>query len=981
MRKALGEWIKARNASKVEELTEQLGDYSGVVRHITQEGEYGRAFLKAVEYEKSNITLEEDVNSQQMAYELIRLRKKGEKADVSDSEALMFVSDRSIRATLLRETGKLEEAADEFFYAGCHLQAYRILEAKALFDKGYQRAKNDDKIKAMFLLYHVTSLIVKSKWKKTKEIDKKIKELQKSPFRYFQARAQILLGIIDRNPNALREAIASFKCFECLPGEILAYSSLKYLEDKTDPVDEDLYYSKEAHKIAESLSNAQQYEEVLRVHDIKHQGDIMFISPFLLEQNICSSLKDSMPTSNIDEDGMFLLEKEDVDSILHIYYSALGISFIKQSTYFTKDLPVNIMTSEFHAYLKSNQCKKVYSNNMDSYFKNMKALIEYCSLTGESSEVLDKETLFRLFSPHTAFHLHATKRNFNFLKSRFVNEYFTKMAMQYLTDSESTLEVYLNAFRLLTIFIGTFVADKELSKVMNSQAKYSFIHHDGNRIHIFKGWLITCHRIQRRDVTGAVWSVYNFFLRRIADPKNNCKQAISIGSINYIIAVFSTALFSMLAAAYRNQFLLPRAYNMLINNFDIFSSYSISSACVNCVYHLPFNAKTVWKQLNIFLSFLLGEDGSHYNVLYTALTTDSCIQNNSALFCLIQCLILAGNLYNYAHSEEEKENIHAKLVSIHKILRACRSEIQVDFITETIARLSSAKDIKDIFLLVSEILPGSELVSPSILFNWTNYYSSIEFRLIYKVYYPSARLKSLVVIQSDNDTNEYQSKETNDVTVDNNVPVSPDIEITDLLLNDEQETLQEDQQQATINSEIEEITSDGICLICGKNLSQEMSEPHNVDEKPINYKSHFESPDHKKQAAYKDEYSDWKTKIEKACHACRDAKLEMESTGNTLVKLTDLKIKLDTLNTNVEDVNRDMMKLCDWQNGIERLKECYTKLEEIKKEIERLKEDCERRRRKVVEMDDEEEVDILPVKETFKLKKKTKKRRKHTQTH
>ncbi len=916
-----------------------------------------------------------------MLYEYIR-KKEGTKVDVS--EALKSVSNRSIKATLLRETGRLEEAADELSKDGYYDQAYRILEANALFEKGYHIAKDENDAKAMFLLYHVTSLIVKSEWKKTNEIEQKLKQLQKAPFRgYFQARSQILLGIVDINQDLLREAMKNFRQYECLPaGEVLAYNSLKHMKIKTNPIEEDLYYSKAAYKIAESLAttNGQQhltnYEDVLHVHDIKHQGERLFISRFLLEQNICQPLNELTDTSNVDEDGMLELDKVSVNKILRNYYSELAVLFLTQSSYFKNDLQVKLKTSGFHAYLKSNQCGKQVSTDMDSYFKNLKNLIEYSSLTRESPEELHADILFRLFSPGTSFHLNTTKRNFNFLKSKFVMEYFKTITMQFLNDPQSTIEVYLTAFRLLSVFIGTFEANNVISKAMTVQTKYTFTH-EGKATHIFKGWFITCNRIQHNNVTDAVWSVYNFFLKRIAYLDNECKkEAISVASLNYIISVFSTTLFNMLAQ-YENQsfpfpLIFPRVYEFLLNNFAIFSRRSLLSASIYPVQSMH-HYGTIQKQLNIFLSFLLGEDGSHYNVLYTALTTDSCIQNDSALFCLVQCLILAGNLYCHgaAHNDNDLQtNIQSKLVSIHKIVRDSKSK--ADFVKTAIDRLSTARNIKDIFLLVLEILSthpyGSELISP--------YYSpnnnSIQFELCYTNYYPSVPLKSLTVLmQPSNDTGNDSQK---DVIEDVSMPTSPGTELPELLLSDEQETSREYEQQAEMNAamkEIREIISDGVCRVCGtiKQL-QEVIE-NDIEDVPKEYKLHIESSEHINNAAHFSEYTDVKTKIENACAAVKD---EIESIGKPLVELLKLKNDLDRLNSKLDHVHSDTMKNYDWPNGIDRLKKCFSEVEQCEIVCEKLKEKCKKHTNKIHKMDEEEEIDILPAKD-LKLKKKRKRKK------
>ena len=219
---------------------------------------------------------------------------------------------------------------------------------------------------------------------------------------------------------------------------------------------------------------------------------------------------------------------------------------------------------------------------------------------------------------------------------------------------------------------------KVLEAIKTCEGKYNFIDkRSGQKMHVFNGWLVTDVRIaERNNVIDGVWSIYNFFLSHIAHLDSNTRrEAISPCSITYILSVFSTALFSMLF--FGNQantvFLLPDMYQMLIQNFNIFNNYDLLGICLHQSQECDRRKfSQAFKQLSLFLSFLLGEDENQYNVLFTALTTDSCIKDGSALYCLILCLVLAGNLYNhYSLNPSRNENLHGKLVRIHKIVRSC----------------------------------------------------------------------------------------------------------------------------------------------------------------------------------------------------------------------------------------------------------------------------------------------------------------------
>ncbi len=964
----------AGDTDRAVQLRERLQQYSEVVRCYVKSGDYAKALLKAKEYEReSDFVLEEDVKLEQIACEYIRL-KKGKNKDFQ-KEVLELVSDGSIKATLLIEAGDLEEAADELIKT-CHFdQACRILVAKGLFQKGYESVK-DKETQTMFLLYDVMSLLAKSEWSRTKEIDIKLTWLVECPFRYFQARSQFFLGSINRDGVSLKKAIDNFTQNDCLPGAVLAFYSLKDLQMTSEPSN-DLNNSRAAFEIAESIrTHLSQHtfrqtsilREVLRVHDLGTELDQYFISPFLLKNNICSELHAlASEDSNEDQDGMLMLDKVRVNDILSSYYAHLSINFVS-SDYFTKQLPEKIKSSNVFTYLRGTRYENLSHHNFEDFFTYLRDYIDYCSLTGRKlSNIVSDKILLNLFSPSAAFYLNFDRQNLFILRhSKFAKELLEKIAMSILKDAESSIESYLVAFRMLTKFIGAFAAQQKLQEAIESAPKrhqYVLEHTrntgESTHVHIFKGWLIMNRQIHNksRDFTDTFWSVYNFFLKRIAKLSDH--EAISVGSINYIVSVFSTSLLVLLNAA-RNEYfgiqvLLPTFfYHNVLNNFDIFNGRSIMSICVDQLRKpsTPKHFELIMKQLNLLLSFLLGENpGGNYNILYTALTTESCIKDGSAFFCLIQCLVLAGNLYCWSHGGfGVVEEAHVKLLNIQRILRASRNElilIEDSFVALAIDRLSSAKDTGDVFLLISELLSdyyySSELVTPIY-----NIYSNKIIPSVYQVPYPSIRIKSLVVIEKPND----------EVVEQEIVIMDYSEELSSPLLTGEDESLM------AVGPPIQTavVTNDGFCIPCGKILQRE-----GISEE-LELRAHLKSNDHQNIFVQYNEYNEKKANLENECLTLMK-KIEILLQENSLVKLENLKNQLKQLMKNIESSDANLAKSCDWTNGTTGLKNIFTQVDNCRKLFHDLKVDYEKRKASANSQDNTEksilpEVNEIPLKLT-----------------
>lgn len=975
---------------KVAETRERLEDYSGVIRCLAYDDkDYGTALLKADKYEKLGHTLDDDVKPQQIAYMYIR-NTKGKQIEMLD--AFRFVSDGSAKATLLRELGKLEEAADEFLKAGHLNQACRILEAQSLFKKGCEiLSTNNEETQAKFLLYHATFLATKSGWKKTEEIIQFLKQLSKLPFFYFRGRSQILLALVEKDGSMLYQAINNFKHFECLPGEILAFCSLKHLQEETKP-EKDLQYSKAAHDVAEAIRAARSknntfkqksiYQEVHRFHDLNcdYDENSYYISLFLLENNICPTLC-SLDCSMRDEDGMVKLRTVQVDDCLSNYYSQLSIDFLKSTSNYFTQLPVRLRTSEFYLALKSNTVRKSLSLDLDNYFKILKELLEYSYLMKASFDVCESKLMFRLFSPDVAFHLYITRKNINYFKrnSKVVNELMTSIAMEMLNDSECTLQTYFTAYRLLIAFIGKYEAQKQITQVMNLHIhpKYIFNQENtGRKLHIFNGWIETHNRIVRGDVTGAVYSAYNFFFRRIANLDGNIKtEAISISTINYIVSILSTALLTILQqcqsmltpyAHSHADYLIPRLFNlMLVANFELFCSNSIFNACMQQVLQqvqksqlsLPLLYNTSMTQLNILLSFLLGEDGSNYNVLLTALTTECCIQDGSAFYCLIQSLMIASNLYIASSSNTEKLNrVHAQFLKIHKIVRmSSRMNSTVpEFVSSAIKCLSGARNIKDVFTFVSEILPTRFQSSDLCKVRVPN-------EMVYRSHYPSVPMRALVIIESPDDDPivEQQVLSDDDSPVNNDVP-SP-IELNEPAFNSQESTDEILNQLADLPKGL---VSDEYCSVCevilfqgAENLTEEKQTAGSKE--PEEYHAHLKSSGH---ATKLQEYKEFIEKKETIEQKISNLNVEIKTLHevNSSIKLNKLMTDLETLKNQEVSVSNDTMKfVVTWSEGMVELEEHHKRLQEYEELFHKLKDEYEERI-KPIEIQKEDEVEILP---------------------
>ena len=921
-----------------------------------------------------------------MAWEY--LRKKESKA-IDSAEALQFISEGSVRAILLRENGRFIDAVKEFLKGGYHDQAYRIFEAQGLFERGYEVAI-DEKIKAKYLLYNITFLLVQSKWVRTQTIFEKLKMLEKFPFRYFQARLQLLMALVERNEISLKKAIENFKRFDCLPGEVAAYCCYKYLNIQTHPYKEDLHTSKAANEILESIKayetnssctakQRQIYQEVLRVHDLELLDDkYYFISPFLLQNNVCQllqSLANTTTSSKTDEDGMIVLDKKEVNEVLCRYYSETSVTILKGSSYyFTKEIPPKIITSKFHQEVKKQHFTTSYFNvDLKVYFRNIKNLIEFCLLANEQSNGLNDETMLTFFSSVTAFYLNIKKNNIDFLKhSRLAITYFNRLAMENLKDPKINIDGYLVSFRLLTVFSGKFHAkQKVLEAIKTCEGKYNFIDkRSGQKMHVFNGWLVTDVRIaERNNVIDGVWSIYNFFLSRIANLDSNTRsEALSPCSITYILSVFSTALFSMLF--FGNQantvFLLPDMYQMLIQNFNIFNNYDLLGICLHQSQECDRRKfSQAFKQLSLFLSFLLGEDENQYNVLFTALTTDSCIKDGSALYCLILCLVLAGNLYNhYSLNPSRNENLHGKLVRIHKIVRAAeKTNHHKTIITTAINELSRARNSGDIFKLILKLLEIHNqkvwLVTPMVKDG------NISFELVYTVYYPNNQMRALVIMEAPDSTiDEPQA------TIQ-----SPSEEIDEPQLNIEEEVLQaDDEMEKDVETVTDELIVDSFCKVCGQ-FGETAEDEHSGDQATVDYKSHLASAEHIQNAAEYESYCEVKEKVEQRCHDLM-GEIEMLTKEKHFLKLAALTSKLKQVIESLKKIDAEMTKVFEWRNGVVKLKQCYVETEGYCKEYNLLKEKHERRKTTSEFKVEEIEGDILPdVTQTPKLKK-TKKRKK-----
>ena len=981
----------AGHTDRAVQLREQLQQYSEVVRCYVRSGDYANAFLKAKEYEKSDVILQEDVKFEQLFSECEdkELKKK----------ASEFVSGGSVlKATILIEAERFEEAIDELIKINHFDQANRIIIARGLFRKGYDTVRDEEK-RAMFLFYNATSLLVESEWSTTKEIDSMLTLLGKCPFRYIQARTQILLGIINKDGVLLKKAIENFKMYDCLPGAVFAFHSLKYLQTRSKPSD-DLSNSKSAFEISESIRTHPSqraykqntvYREVLRVHDLETDIDDenkYFISPYLLKYNICSELCDLATSGDTiqDQDGMLILDKMEVNERLSSYYDKLSVRFLTiNSEYFTEQLPGKIKSSCAFAYL-SGKRENLLQDKLDGFFKNLRDYIEYCSLIGqESSNILSDEVLLKLFSPSAAFHLSFTRENVYILgNSKFAKEFLEKIAMKKLKDCESTIESHLVSFRILTRIVGPFTAQQKLYEVIKSAPKghrYVFEHTGRNgektHEHIFKGWLTMNHQIHKKscDITDMFWPVYNYFLKRIAELSDDNKtQAISIGSINYIVSVFSTTLLTLLSPAV--PMLFPKiAHEKAIYNFDIFNGRSIMSICLDQLRKPldPYYFKKLIYQLQLLLSFLLGENpgGDNYNILHTALTTESCIKDGSAFFCLIQCLVLAGNMYCWSHKGfGVVEKAHAKLLSIQRILRASRNELVVSndsqFLTQAIDQLSLAKNSKDVFLLISELLSDwhytSELVTPQF------FQFPLEFPLVHQAHYPNIRIKSLVVIEKPND--EVVELSTQESKTDNlELSFVPPEELeSPILIGPEDESLLVATQ--TVSAEV---ISDGHCIPCGKMLQKEgQGEEGDLQELRA---AHLKSRDHENNFVHYNEYIKTKSNLEEKCIMLTSSIAILLQENDKLEKLRRLKNQLNHLMNNIRSTDGDMMKSCDWMNGTSKLKKKLTEVDSHKKEFDKLKVHCDEKQKPANSKDDFEKSILPKVNEGLKLEKPRKKKK------
>ena len=740
--------------------------------------DYKKALSNSVRFEKEHHTLDPDVTSQQIASEYFRrnVNEKDKKEELKGT--LQYISEGSIKAAFLKEIGLYEEAIDELMKEKHYHEAYRMLQVHGLFAKGFDVA-NDKETKGWFLFLHTTGLLMNNDWKQTDEIENNLQRLEKYSLQ-FQAQSQLLSAKVHKNPTFCRKAIMSFKECKSTCGELATYDLLKKLQIPTAPL-EDFKMSKSAFEVAEAIiscsSNQGTYKQksifsdVLYIHHLTDDksNDMYHIAPFLLENNLSFELSGISAFDCKNSDGMVVLNHEVVHSSLTNHYRSLSKLILNNdavSSFFKKQVLAKLVTTEFHKGLQTGKFQQSrFDVSVHKYFDNLKQMVEYNFLAGQSLGD-NNEAVLRLFSPTAAFFVLVMKPNLSFLKqSNLVCQHFKRSALDILKDENVNLDGYFTAWRLLLVFTGNTNARYEVIKAMKSSGSNTYTYeYNEERLHVFNGWLVVHKQIHlQARVTLAAKSAYNYIFSRIANMGDVRNQAISIYTLTYISSVLSTALISMLTVALSNppyispNFLIPFLYTNLITNFDSFNvqgsrEIRILEACCQQLYSssnkwLIINQSST--QLLNLLEFLVGGDKNGYNVLLTALTTETSIQDGSALYCLILCLVLAANLYKfyYANSDDNEgiKIIQECLLNIHKVLHRCKSS-SAEFISEAYTAMQKARDTSDIFVLVLDLLQIHRQVSLMVKPYLDLFHTSIAFDPMYQKDFPRHPIKVLCTL-------------------------------------------------------------------------------------------------------------------------------------------------------------------------------------------------------------------------------------------
>ena len=1009
---------------------EILGDYSGAVRSLMAHEDYKKALSNSVRFEKEHHTLDPDVTSQQIASEYFRrnVNEKDKKEELKGT--LQYISEGSIKAAFLKEIGLYEEAIDELMKEKHYHEAYRMLQVHGLFAKGFDVA-NDKETKGWFLFLHTTGLLINNDWKQTDEIENNLQRLEKYSLQ-FQAQSQLLSAKVHKNPTFCRKAIMSFKECKSTCGELATYDLLKKLQIPTAPL-EDFKMSKSAFEVAEAIiscsSNQGTYKQksifsdVLYIHHLTDDksNDMYHIAPFLLENNLSFELSGISAFDCKNSDGMVVLNHEVVHSSLTNHYRSLSKLILNNdavSSFFKKQVLAKLVTTEFHKGLQTGKFQQSrFDVSVHKYFDNLKQMVEYNFLAGQSLGD-NNEAVLRLFSPTAAFFVLVMKPNLSFLKqSNLVCQHFKRSALDILKDENVNLDGYFTAWRLLLVFTGNTNARYEVIKAMKSSGSNTYTYeYNEERLHVFNGWLVVHKQIHfEARVTLAAKSAYNYIFSRIANMGDVRNQAISIYTLTYISSVLSTALISMLTVALSNppyispNFLIPFLYTNLITNFDSFNvqgsrEIRILEACCQQLYSssnkwLIINQSST--QLLNLLEFLVGGDKNGYNVLLTALTTETSIQDGSALYCLILCLVLAANLYKfyYANSDDNEgiKIIQECLLNIHKVLHRCKSS-SAEFISEAYTAMQKARDTSDIFVLVLDLLQIHRQVSLMVKPYLDLFHTSIAFDPMYQKDFPRHPIKALVIMELPKDEtptvtsddvvplshgNDSQTESTFQSEINNPQVYSRSFSEDEQFLEDiKMESVTEIQREKSIEAVIE----NGFCNLCGKNVisetddSVEGKEENKGDalisaKKEMNdYDSHLKSDAHLNEVKEHSAYFDMKHATEAACNKLI-TELEAVLKEKKWIDLESLQKKCRNEIETVARTESETLKRFQWSDGKVTLQQCLTNFQKWRKEYDDLKTKYDAIESKLYTEEEMEENIIPDVISSPKLSKRKRKRK------